>query len=463
MSLRSRRTSRAAALAVSLLLAPAAAASPKGAWRVPTEVRTLPNGLTVVVSEDRSAPTFGLCLAFRIGFRLEPKGRSGFAHLFEHLMFQGTPNAAKGVYDRVIEGGGGINNGSTRTDFTSYVVTAPVSALDPVLWLEADRLKGLDLTEKSLANQRDVVKEEIRVNVLNRPYGDFYFTDLVATAFDRWENSHDGYGSFTDLDAATVADAKAFFGAYYAPNNAVLALVGDFDAAEAFAKVERYFGAIPSRPVPPRPDVAEKPNAKERTLVQSDPLATVPALAIGWKLPARGTQDDVPLAVLGELLAGGEASRLYLGLVKGKELLLEVQGGVDWPLGDAWTYQGPTLLTVFGLYKPDATAKEVVAAIEAEVARVARDGVPSAELERTKTRIVSRLYDELEMPLDRAEALALTQIATGSAAFVNEIPAKVAAVTSADVARAAAAWLTAANRAVVDRRPAPPAGTPQGK
>jgi predicted Zn-dependent peptidase len=373
-------------------------------------------------------------------------------------MFQGTPNAPKGTYDRVIEGGGGVNNGSTRTDFTSYVVTAPVSALDPVLWLEADRMKGLDLSEKSLANQRDVVKEEIRVNVLNKPYGAFYWTDLVGAAFDRWENAHDGYGSFADLDAATPEDAKAFFDAYYGPNNAVLALVGDFDAAEAFAKVEKYFGSLPSRSVPPRPDVSEKPNAKERTLAQTDALANVPALAVGWKLPARGTKDDVPLAVLADLLAGGEASRLYLGLVKGKELLLEVQGGVDWPLGDPWTYEGPTLLTIFGLYKPDTTAKEVVAAIEGEVARIAKGGVPSAELERTKTRMVSQLYGELEMPLGRAEALAVTQIATGDAASINEAPARIAAVTSADVARAAATWLTTANRTVIDRRPAPPDG-----
>ena len=449
-----------AAAGLALVLASSAAAAPKEGWRVPTQVRKLPNGLTVVVSEDRSAPTFGLCLAFRVGFRLEPRGRSGFAHLFEHLMFQGTPAAPKGIYDRVIEGGGGINNGSTRTDFTSYVVSAPVSALDAVLWLEADRMKGLDLTEKSLSNQRDVVKEEIRVNVVNRPYGAFYWTDLVGAAFEKWENAHDGYGSFVDLDAATVADAKAFFDAYYGPGNAVLALVGDFDAAEAFAKVEKHFGPVPARPAPPRPDVGEKPNASERALVQSDALANVPALAVGWKLPARGTRDDVPLAVLGELLAGGEASRLYLGLVKGKELLIEVQGGVDWPLGDPWSYEGPTLMTLFGLYKPDTTAKDVVAAIQAEVARIAKDGVPSAELERTKTRMVSRLYDGLEMPLGRAEALALAQVVTGDAASVNGIPARIAAVTSADVARAAAAWLTVPNRTVIDRRASPPAAKP---
>ena len=190
---RCRSLSRAAAgVALALALtAPAALAAsgttPKGAgWRIPTAVKTLPNGLTVVVSEDHSAPTFGLCIAYRIGFRLEPKGRTGFAHLFEHMMFQGTPNAPKGSYDRVIEGGGGVNNGSTRYDYTNYIVSAPVSALEAVLWLEADRMKTLDFSEKNLANQKEVVKEEIRVNVQNKPYGLFFWTDVAGTAFDKW-------------------------------------------------------------------------------------------------------------------------------------------------------------------------------------------------------------------------------------------------------------------------------------
>ncbi len=445
-------------LACSLALAALpAGAAPKGAgWQIPTAVRKLPNGLTVVVSEDHSAPTFGLCIAYRIGFRLEPKGRTGFAHLFEHMMFEGTPNAPKGTFDRVIEGGGGINNGSTRYDYTNYIESAPVSALEPILWLEADRMKTLDFSEKNLANQKEVVKEEIRVNVKNRPYGLFFWTDVAGTAFDKWENAHDGYGSFDDLNAASLADVKSFFESYYGPNNAVLAIVGDVTPADVFAKVEKYFGAIPARPTPPKPDVAEGKNGKERTLEQTDPLARVPAIAIGWKFPARGTPDDVPAAVLADVLVGGDASRLYQGLVKGKELLLNVEGGLNWPLDDAWSYDGPTLLTLFALYKPTTDAKAVVAAVDAEIARIARDGVPAAELERTKTKMVSDLYSQLELPLNRSVALCLAQLFTGDAGSVNTLPAKIAAVTGKDLARVAATYLTAANRTVVDRKPAPP-------
>lgn len=456
MRSRSGRVLGAAAAVLAFAL-PAAAAPKAGGWHVPTSVKKLSNGLTVVVSEDRTSPTFGLCVVYRIGFRLEPKGRTGFAHLFEHMMFQGTPNAPKGTYDRVIESGGGINNGSTRYDYTNYIVSAPVSALDAILWLEADRMKMLDFSEKNLQNQKDVVKEEIRVNVQNRPYGLFFWTDVAGAAFTKWENAHDGYGSFADLDAATSADVKTFFESFYGPNNAVLAIVGDVSAEEAFAKVEKYFGAIPARATPAKPDVDEKPNTKERLVEQTDPLANVPALAVGWKLPSHGTPDDVPAAVLANLLAGGEASRLYQGLVKGKELLLGVEGGVNWPLGDAWTYEGPTLLTLFGLYKPDTTAKAVVAAIDEEIAKVARGEVTAAELERTKTKMVSDLYAQVEMPMERAVALSLAQLFTGDAASVNAIPGKIAAVTRADVARVASTWLTAPNRVVVDRRPAPPA------
>ena len=227
------------------------------AWPPPIEVKKLPNGLTVVVSEDHSSPTFGLCVSYRIGHRLEPHGRSGFAHLFEHFMFEGTPRAKKGTMDRVIEGGGGTFNATTRADDTTYVATAPISALDQVLWLEADRMRTLDFSEKNLANQRDVVKEEIRENVTNRAYGEFFSTDLYGLAFDKWASTHDGYGSFADLDAAHLADVKEFYRRYYGPGNAVLAIVGDVKAAEVMARVEKYFGSLPPRQAPPRPDIAE--------------------------------------------------------------------------------------------------------------------------------------------------------------------------------------------------------------
>jgi len=442
-------------LALALFIpATAGAAPPAAGWKIPIEVKKLPNGLTVVVSEDHTAPTFGMSTAYRIGFRLEPKGRTGFAHLFEHMMFEGTPVAPKGTLTRVIEGGGGVLNGSTRSDYTNYIASAPTSALDAMLWLEADRMTQLDFSEKNLKNQQEVVKEEIRVNVKNRPYGLFYWTDLSGKAFDKWENAHDGYGSFEDLDAASLKDVEAFYQGYYGPNNAVMALVGDLTPAEVFAKVEKYFGALPSRPVPPLTDVSEGLNTAERTLEQTDPLARVPAIAVGYKMPARGSRDHVPGAVLGDLLLNGEASRLYQGLVKGRELLLEVQGGMNWPLGDAWTFNGPSLMVMFALYKPTTSAKGVADAIQEEIERIARQGIPAADLARVKTKMRSDFFAGLELPIYRADAIALNQLLTGSAAFVNEIPAKLEAVTSADLQRVASTYLTVANRTVVDRKPA---------
>src|SRR5271169_5740907 len=233
-------------------------------WKPPTSMKKLPNGLTVVVSEDHSAPTFGLCISYGIGFRLEPEGRTGFAHLFEHMMFEGTPVAPKGVFDRVIEGGGGSNNGDTRYDFTEYVETAPISALDAMLWLEADRMKTLDFSNKNLENQRNVVEEEVRVNVLNQPYGLFYAIDLPGKAFDTYPNAHNFYGDFKDLDAARIEDVHKFYEQYYTPNNAVLVVVGDVNPDAVFARVEKYFGAIPARSTPPRPIVDEPPQKTER-------------------------------------------------------------------------------------------------------------------------------------------------------------------------------------------------------
>src|SRR3984885_4408685 len=266
-----------------LLLACAMPSSAQN-WKAPVALKTFPNGLKVVVSEDHSAPTFGLCVSYGIGFRLEPEGRTGFAHLFEHMMFEGTPNAPKGTLDKVIEGGGGNNNGDTRYDFTEYIEQAPVSALDPILWIEADRMKTLDFSPANLENQRKVVEEEVRVNVLNRPYGLFFAIDLPGKAFDTYPNAHNFYGEFKDLDAAKIADVQAFYQQYYAPNNAILAIVGDVQPAEIFTKVEKYFGVVSSRNSPPRPKVEESPQKAERRFTETDKFAKVAAGAIGYPL-----------------------------------------------------------------------------------------------------------------------------------------------------------------------------------
>ncbi len=420
-------------------------------WKIPIASKKLANGLTVLVSEDHSAPTVGVSVVYHVGMRLEPKDRTGFAHLFEHLMFQGTPNAPKGVFDKVITGGGGNNNGSTRADFTNYVETAPVSALESILWLEADRMKTLDFNPATLKNQQDVVKEEIRVNVQNQPYGGFMWIDIGGLAFQKWENAHDGYGSFKDLETASLADVQAFHRDYYGPNNAVLSIAGDVTPAQAFTLVDKYFGAIAKRPTPTGTDFTEPLNTAERRLSQSDKLAQVPAIAAAWKVPNRGSKDQAAMAVLGELLAGGDASRLYLSLVKGKELALNMDGFFG--LTGAWEYDGPTLFTVYALYKPTNSADELLVVMDEEIARIVKEGVDEATLKRIKTRLLADWYNGLESFLSRADRLARLQTLWGDANVVNQIPAWIAGVKSADVQRTAKTYLTIANRSVIDRKP----------
>src|ERR1035437_4424394 len=225
---------------------------------------TLHNGLRVVVSPDRAAPVATVGVYYNIGFRIEPHGRSGFAHLFEHMMFQGSANAGKMVHIKLVNSSGGVLNGSTHYDVTNYYESVPSNALERVLWLEADRMRALKVDDANLRNQRDVVKEEVRVNVLNQPYGGFPWLDLPPVAFRNWPNAHNFYGDFADLDAATLADVQKFFHTYYAPNNAALLMIGDVQPEEGFALAARYFENIPEQPLPPRADVTEPPQIEAR-------------------------------------------------------------------------------------------------------------------------------------------------------------------------------------------------------
>jgi len=420
-------------------------------WQIPVAVKKLDNGLTVVVSEDRSSPVVGVSVVYGIGMRLEPRNRTGFAHLFEHLMFEGSANAPEGVFDKVITGGGGRNNGSTRADFTNYIEIAPSSAIEPILWLEADRMRMLDFNPATLKNQQDVVKEEIRNNVQNQPYGGFMWLDVGFNAFQKWENNHDGYGSFEDLESATLDDVKGFHRDYYGPNNAILGLAGDISPEEGFALAQKYFGGIPARAVPKGPDFSEGLNTQEKRIQQADKLAQVPAIALSWKMPDRGSPDQPAMAVLGALLANGDASRLYQGLVKGRELALNVDS--LYGLTSEWEYNGPTLFTVFALYKPTADADAMVAAVDEEIAKIVKDGVDDATLARIKTQLLADWYNGMESFLSRADTLAKLQLLWGDANVANEIPGWIDAVTSADVQRAARTYLTAANRTVIDRKP----------
>jgi predicted Zn-dependent peptidase len=421
-------------------------------------MKTLPNGLKVVVSEDHSAPTFGICVSYGIGFRLEPEGRTGFAHLFEHMMFEGTPNAPKGTLDRVIEGGGGNDNGDTRYDFTEYIARAPISALDPILWTEADRMKTLDFSPANLENQRKVVEEEVRVNVLNRPYGFFFAIDLPGKAFDTYPNAHNFYGDFKDLDAARIEDVEKFYNQYYSPNNAVLAIVGDVSAADVFAKVEKYFSSIASRPTPPRPKLDEAPQKTERRETETDKLANVPALAVGYRMPPRGSHDAVVAAVVGELLHNGQASRLYQSLVKDKQEAISVDGGLNWPLGNPFEYNGPTLLTSFIIAPPGIQEDALLAAYDDAIADLTRNGPSAAELDRIRAKMRSDWYDGLEVPMSRASALSHAVLFDGNADRVSSIPDEIAAVKADDIRKFAAQYLVKTNRTIIWRAPAPKGG-----
>ena len=420
-------------------------------WPIPIETKTLANGLTVVVSPDPSAPVVGISVVYKVGMRLEPKGRTGFAHLFEHLMFQGTPKAKKGVFDKVTSAGGGWNNGSTRPDFTNYIESAPVSALEALLWLEADRMRTLDFSPEGLKNQQDVVKEEIRTNVTNTPYGGFMWIGIGQLAFDKWENAHDGYGSFDDLERASLDDVRAFHRDFYGPNNAVLSIAGDVTPARAFALAQKYFGGIAKRPVPPRTDVNEPLLNKPRRAVQDDALAQVPALAAAWKMPQRGSADHAPMVVLGELLSGGNASVLYQGLVKGRELALGLEA--LYGLAGPWEYDGPALFTLFAMYKPTTNADAVLAAMDEDIAKIAKSGPDAAMLARVKTRMLADWNNGLEGYVDRADLLARLQALWGDARVAMQVPGWIEAVSAADVQRVAALYLAPQRRAVIDRQP----------
>src|SRR6476646_6517531 len=230
--------------------APAAGTASKTSFTVPVEYHKLDNGLRVVLSKDSTAPKAVVAVYYNIGFRIEPRDRTGFAHLFEHMMFQGSENLGKMEFIKLVQSNGGVLNGSTRFDFTNYFEIVPSNALETALWAEADRMKGLAITQENLTNQQGVVKSEVRVNVLNRPYGGFPWLDMPQYANTNWHNAHNFYGDLKDLDAATLADVDKFFKTYYVPSNAVLVVVGDVDPVQTLAWVKKYFGKIPSPPKP---------------------------------------------------------------------------------------------------------------------------------------------------------------------------------------------------------------------
>ncbi len=414
---------------------------------------TLPNGLRVVLGPDRSAPAVAITVNYDVGFRSEPEGRTGFAHLFEHLMFQGSTNLEKGEADKLIEGNGGTMNGSTRSDYTNFISMLPSNALELGLFLEADRMRSTRIDQENLQNQIDVVKEEIRVNVINRPYGGFPWIDLPPIMFDSFNNAHNGYGSFVDLESATVADAQDFFDTFYAPANAQLCVTGDFEVSRITAMIETHFGNIKRRKAPKIPDVGEPRLTAERRSVKYDAMAPMPALAAGYRVPDPIKQVDRYLAavVLIEVLTDGEGSRLHQRLVKEDRVASHI-GGMIGTFGDPFDVRDPTMLQLLA-YHPGASAEQVLASIDAEVAEVIDRGIDAEELQRVQTSLISGHLRRLDNLLQRSMFMATLEQQRKKAELVNDLPELLAAVEADAVVAAADEWLRPEGRAVLEVRP----------
>ena len=410
---------------------------------------TLANGLRVVLAPDRSAPVVAVSLHYDVGFRSEPQGRTGFAHLFEHLMFQGSESLEKFAHFRHVQSSGGIFNGSTHQDYTDYFEVLPAAALERALFLEADRMRALRLTEDNLRNQVAVVKEEIRLNVLNRPYGGFPWITLPPVLFETFPNAHNGYGDFTELEAATVDDCAAFFDAYYAPGNAVLTVAGDLDVATVLDLVHRHFGDVPSRPTPDCPAFGEPAPDRERRQEQRDRLVPLPALAVGYRLPDPVGDLEGYLAheVLAAVLSDGDSSRLEQRLVHTDELVTDISAGCGL-MGAPLDARDPDTFTITAIHPASVGADRVLAAVGEEIARLAADGPERDELDRITARWAASLFREHDRLVSRTLAVGALELLHGRGELVAELPAKVAAITRAQVA-AAAGRLSTDSRAVL--------------
>ncbi|MFL6248230.1 MAG: M16 family metallopeptidase [Thermoanaerobaculia bacterium] len=425
-------------------------AAPAATLTVPVEYHKLDNGLKVVLSVDRTAPTAIAAVYYGIGFRVEPRDRTGFAHLFEHLMFQGSGNLGKMEFVRLIQSNGGVLNGSTRFDFTNYFEIVPSHTLETMLWAEADRMRTLAITEENLQNQKNVVKNEVRVNVLNQPYGGFPWLDLPQYANTNWYNAHNFYGDLADLDAATLEDARNFFKTYYAPNNAALAIVGDFDPVQAMAWVNQYFGPIAAQPQPPKPEIAEPRQTEEKRQTKVDEKAPRPALAIGYHAPPPDTPEYFAMALIDQILASGNDSWLYQDLVQTRGLTGEVSSSMN-ALGNMFNINGPTLYMTWLFHDKDKTADQILAAIDAQVARLQNETLDAETMNRARLKMRSSLYDELEglFNFGRADLLASFALFYDDPNRINGVEQRFAAVTPELIRQTAQEYLRPTNRTVL--------------
>ncbi|HEX6178741.1 MAG TPA: pitrilysin family protein [Thermoanaerobaculia bacterium] len=404
--------------------------------------RVLANGLEVYSIEDHATPTVAVHVWYRVGSKDDPEGRSGFAHLFEHMMFKSTKNMPSEMLDRLTEDVGGWNNATTFEDATPYYEVVPSNYLESILWAEAERMGSLKVDEAAFGSERDVVKEEFRYRILAPPYGRLFYA-MVRNTFAKHPYRRPGIGSIEDLDAATIEDVRRFHATHYRPDNAVLIVAGDFDQKQLDGWVDKYFAPIAKPDLPiPRVTVKEPARAEEIRVVEKVPNVPLPAVAMTWLAPAASHADSAALEIAATILGRGESSRLYQSLVYKQKIAQEVEASAE-------LMKDLGFFAVFAIMSSDATAEAGEAALRAEINALAEKPVPAAELAKAKNLLITEALKERETVNGKAFALGMAIVIEGDAADANRSLASLQAVTAADVQRVAQTWLAKTKAAVI--------------
>jgi predicted Zn-dependent peptidase len=410
------------------------------------EEYALENGLRVVLNPDESVPVVAVAVYYNVGSRNEREGRTGFAHLFEHMMFQGSENVRKAEHFQYIMKAGGTMNGTTSSERTNYFESLPANQLPLALWLESDRMRSLAVTQENLDNQRDAVKEEKRLRYDNQPYGQIF--DLINEMIYRnFANSHSTIGSMDHLDAATVEDVQEFFRIYYAPNNAVLVISGFFEPETAKQLVESYFSDIPSQALPPELDVSEPVEVSETYREWEDKLAPFPAFLVGWKIPKRRSPEFNALYLAGKLLSDGESSRLYQKLVKGEESVIQLFGFTD-------ERRGPSSIFVGAIPKPEKDLSRIRDVIMTEIGHIAGDGPKAEEMQKLHNQLFNDAVRMRQSSMSRAQQIAEFALYDSDATLINSELDELLSITPGQIRDAVGKYLNTENRALLDVIPA---------
>ncbi len=405
------------------------------------EQYTLDNGLRVILNQDNAAPVVAMAVYYDVGSRNEREGRTGFAHLFEHMMFQGSENVKKAEHFQYVSNAGGTMNGTTNTERTNYFEALPANQLPLGLWLESDRMRSLAVTQENLDNQRSAVQEEKRLGE-NQPFGQV-FNELMPMLYKNFANAHSVIGSMEDLNEASVKDVQDFFRINYAPNNAVLVISGAFEPKEAKEMVSKYFATIPKQPKPPAVDVTEPAEVALKYKKFEDKLAPFPAFILGWKIPQRGTPDHDALSLAGKIISEGESSRLYQKLVKGDESVLQLVSFTD-------ERRGPSGFLIFAIPKPGADLSKIRDAIGNEIKDMAINGPTAEEMQKLHNNLINDAVRSRQSSLGRAQSIAEFALFDGDPTLVNSELDDLLKITPTQIKEAVNKYLNTDNRVLLD-------------